>query len=480
IDAVQSLPGSQPNDLLIGGQFIGIEGQPANSLATRIGSTWNASNAGLNGAIRTFAVGYDGAVYAGGQFANIDGQAIANIARWDGSTWLPLGTGVDGSVSSIAVLANRDVYAAGQFTHAGGPAAAGLARWNGTTWSAVLGAPSGAIKVLTLANGSLLVGGNSVARFDGASWQPMPGASGIDNLIQLPDGTIAASGGPSSFPAAGRVALWNGSTWNALPLAHAATRALGYLANSELVVAGPFFGGGSIRRWDGTSWQPLGQGLDGEVLALAMLPNGDLIAGGDSLSSIGLTTRNVVRWNGQSWQALQNGITRRTFALGFNPAGVLLTAWGSDASHNLISRLASDCPAGLSPLGAGCPGSGGANRLTASEWPMLGGSYRVLGQELPTQGLFVEVFGVQSTNQALQTLLPAGQPGCTLLVAPDFLRTGLLTIAPLQLKLSVPATSSLVGMTFHHQLVPFEINTLGVLVATTASNALTVTIGSFP
>jgi hypothetical protein len=37
-----------------------------------------------------------------------------------------------------------------------------------------------------------------------------------------------------------------------------------------------------IARWNGTSWSALGTGMNGSVSALAVLPNGDLIAGGDS------------------------------------------------------------------------------------------------------------------------------------------------------------------------------------------------------
>src|SRR5438067_1420692 len=35
-----------------------------------------------------------------------------------------------------------------------------------------------------------------------------------------------------------------------------------------------------IARWDGASWAPLGSGMNARVYALAVMPNGDLVAGG--------------------------------------------------------------------------------------------------------------------------------------------------------------------------------------------------------
>ena len=60
--------------------------------------------------------------------------------------------------------------------------------------------------------------------------------------------------------------------------------ALARLPNGDLVAAGSFAlatGGVAdrIARWDGVAWHPLGNGMNGTVNALTVMPTGDLIAG---------------------------------------------------------------------------------------------------------------------------------------------------------------------------------------------------------
>jgi hypothetical protein len=64
------------------------------------------------------------------------------------------------------------------------------------------------------------------------------------------------------------------------------------LPNGDLVAGGTFAIADSafinnIARWDGTTWQPLGSGIGGRVTALAMLPNGDLVAAASSTRPVG-------------------------------------------------------------------------------------------------------------------------------------------------------------------------------------------------
>ena len=61
--------------------------------------------------------------------------------------------------------------------------------------------------------------------------------------------------------------------------------------------------------WDGVSWQPMGSGMDGSVEALALLPSGDIVAGG------AFTTWNVQtlaqNWASGLWAV--DGFTINTF-----------------------------------------------------------------------------------------------------------------------------------------------------------------------
>jgi len=67
-----------------------------------------------------------------------------------------------------------------------------------------------------------------------------------------------------------------------------------------------------VARWDGTSWSPLGTGMDGAVNTLAVFDDGSgagpqLYAGGSFTVAGGNVVHNVARWNGTSWSALGEG-----------------------------------------------------------------------------------------------------------------------------------------------------------------------------
>lgn len=76
--------------------------------------------------------------------------------------------------------------------------------------------------------------------------------------------------------------------------------------NGNLIVGGKFtsIGGVSanhIAKWNGTSWQPLGAGLNGKVNAL-MVYNGNLYAGGEFTMSGSTTVNYIAKWNGTQWK----------------------------------------------------------------------------------------------------------------------------------------------------------------------------------
>ncbi|HMS09720.1 MAG TPA: hypothetical protein PKE66_09565, partial [Pyrinomonadaceae bacterium] len=65
--------------------------------------------------------------------------------------------------------------------------------------------------------------------------------------------------------------------------------------------------GSRIVKWNGTSWEPMGGGMNGPVNAIAVAPNGDVYAGG-SFTMAGTTPANsIARWNGTEWFALGSG-----------------------------------------------------------------------------------------------------------------------------------------------------------------------------
>src|SRR6185295_4539526 len=65
-----------------------------------------------------------------------------------------------------------------------------------------------------------------------------------------------------------------------------------------------------VARWDGTSWTPLGSGVDDTVQALAVFDDGSgpaLFAGGNFTHAGGVAANGLARWDGSSWSAVGSG-----------------------------------------------------------------------------------------------------------------------------------------------------------------------------
>lgn len=230
--ALTTLPGGE---IIAGGTFISAGGLPANKVARFSPTTGTWSGMGTlptdNIAyILAVAVLSDGDVVAAGAFSTIGGVSANNIARYSMSTgaWSPMGTGTSSPVTALTVVPGGDVVAGGWFTTAGGIAARTIARYSPASgaWSA-------------MSNG---LGGDI---FD------------LGALATLPSGDVVATGRlylTEPAPVERRIARYSMSaaTWEPM----------------------------------GMIW-PAGAGI---VHSLAVLPNGELVAGGDS---VGMTTGNA-------------------------------------------------------------------------------------------------------------------------------------------------------------------------------------------
>jgi hypothetical protein len=271
----------------------------------------------------------NGDVVAGGLFTSAGGVSANRIARWNGSMWSPLGSGMSDHVYALAVLPNGDLVAGGQFTIAGGVSANRIARWNGSMWSplgsGISGGPTPYVNALAvLQNGDLVAGGSfgsaggisavNIARWNGSVWSPL--GSGVNDrvaaLAELPSGDLVAAGNfmLAGGTSANYIARWNGSTWSPLGTGVGGTTfpsvsALAVQPNGDLVATGDFRLAGAvsanyIARWNGSVWSPLGSGLGGpglpEVRDLTVLPNGDLVAGGRFTTAGGIVAPHIARW----------------------------------------------------------------------------------------------------------------------------------------------------------------------------------------
>lgn len=180
---------------------------------------------------------------------------------------------------------------------------------------------------------------SGIAAFDPvtAEWSAMgAGLNGpVTALAVMQSGELVAGGDftmAGGVPALG-VAKWNGVNWSPLGSGISSTaqrewvHALAVLPNGDLVVGGNFVAAGGVSayfmaRWNGASWSPFGF-PNGWVRAMATMSNGDLIVGGDFLQIGGQAVNRVARWNGVSWSAIGSGLYN-VRAVGSMPNGDIL------------------------------------------------------------------------------------------------------------------------------------------------------------
>lgn len=243
--------------------------------------------------------------------------------------------------------------------------ALGVALWDPTsdTWSPLDNGFQTSIHALAVTpNNELIAAGllrpvggtwfQGVARWTGTTWQHLT-AAGASNLVRallvLPNGHLIAGGYFTSIGgvAAERIARWDGTSWSpigpGMPGIGTELLALALLPGGEIVAAGRFESTPSptayLRSWDGVSWQSLGAGLDGRVATLEVLANGDLVAGGWFQQAGGTGAPGIARWDGAAWFPYGGGIpgeVRDVVELGSGDllaGGKFLTSQGAPSQH---------------------------------------------------------------------------------------------------------------------------------------------------
>ena len=135
------------------------------------------------------------------------------------------------------------------------------------------------------ASGAVYVGGRFTKAGDVGAW----------NFAVLEGETYRSLGDVSSY---------GGST--------AEVRAIA-VAGSGLYVGGSFTAAGNaaanhLARHDGTSWSPVGDGIDNEVAALAATPDGGVVVVGDFSMSGELRVPCGGVWTGTSWRTFGQGV----------------------------------------------------------------------------------------------------------------------------------------------------------------------------
>lgn len=462
--SMTTVPGGASDDLVMAGDF------PGGSVGMHVAGTLTTGPVFTDGIIAGLTYAPDGTLYATGGFSQIAGVPAVDIASWNGSSWQAL-PGLSIGPRRVAVRSNGDVCVADNALNAN------VQSWDGAAWQSLIPPPVGAFSMLAASDGSLFLGGVGVYRYEGTTWTRINELTRAYFLHEFTSGDIGVASPFQSLPTGETVAIWDGQTAVGLPTPFAGPiRAVAATPDDRFLIAPANPTLGPLFAWNGSGWQAVA-GITGTVTHAVNFANGDVAIGGDFVLTTTGQHCNLARWDGVSFAAIQ-GVPRALIrALACGPDGTLAVAWGGSTSAALISFLTNSCPATRTDLGPGCPGSGGQNLLVSRRWPTVGATYVADGIGLPDLCIIVDVYGTATTSLSLANLLPGtGQQGCTLHVSP-FFQVAAIATGSSRSTLAVPAAATLIGQTFHHQLVPIELDSLGNLDTATASNALSVTIG---
>ena len=459
-DDVRSLISMPDGSIVAGGLFRAAGGVAAYGIARWNGAAWSAVGGGFapSGAVNAMALQPNGDLVAGGN---------GLVSTWNGAAWTHLPAAMTGSVphargaEAVAVLANGDIVVGGDFATIDSLWINGLARWNGTAWSMLGSQTPGQIHAMaTLSNGDLVVGGGM--------WMPHPQANNI--------------------------ARWNGTVWSPLGTGlgdfSSEVFAIAPLPNGALIAGGRFASAGglpasNIARWNGTTWSPIGAGLPFTVRAVHVLPNGDVLAAGEPWQAGGVWSQGSARWDGTAWSAIGNSISPYhpgLLAIAALPNGDLLVGGGFDGlgtqfSPNLV-RLTTTCPATAQRFGSGCMSSGGMVDLGATALPWLGATFHSRATGLPANALAWIAYGFQSATLPLSAVVSPAGAGCHLWQTIDLLAPALPTAGTLDIAIGTPDVPALLGLVLHQQVGAVELQG-AVVLEVTSSNRLTLVFGRF-
>ncbi|MCK6445683.1 MAG: hypothetical protein L6Q99_04765 [Planctomycetes bacterium] len=298
LDGVRALAvfdvGSGP-ELYVAGAFETSLGLPQYGLVKWNGSTWTSvlsvtstQPSGYAQGILALEVWNDGtgdALYFGGWFHEVNGTPVANIARYDASGWSSLGSGYLGSfVQSLAVHDDGS----GPKLYVGGskhPNPHTVDRWDGSNWTSLPGAfddPIAALHSHDDGSGPALYAGGGIGaptkhamRWDGSAWSEVG-----SELLFTPHAFATHDDGTGEQLYAIGVTYWPP------PLPALLARAA---------------------RWNGTTWQALQTGLDGQGRTLTAWDSGsglELFAGGSFSHAAGKRADGVARWTASGWSRI--------------------------------------------------------------------------------------------------------------------------------------------------------------------------------
>jgi hypothetical protein len=224
-----------------------------------------------------------------------------------------------------------------------------------------------------------------------------------------------AGGSPAT-----NIAKWNGSSWS--PLGSGINGSVNGLAvsGSDLYAGGSFrAAGGSpanrIAKWNGSSWSPLGSGMGGDgtfsptVYALAV-SGSDLYAGGRFTTAGGSPANSIAKWNGITWSPLGSGMDGSVSALAVSGSDLYAGGGFTTAGGSPANSIAKWNGISWSPLGSGIGGDYPHVYALAVSGSDLyaGGSFTAAGGKVSTYMARAVLGDAPGYNRLAGTLLSGG------------------------------------------------------------------------
>jgi trimeric autotransporter adhesin len=307
-------------------------------------NAWKGFGAGLHNGDLTGTVdslAFDeatGTIYVGGRFTRADTVTTSGVATLTDGEFGSLGgftyyRDPQGAIIVALAYAGGRLYAAGFFTAVGDVPVNYWAVHDGSGWSVPAELDNDVFALAAYGDGVVVTGRFGVSGamrlphagiWTGGGWQTF--GQGLDHDVHA-DGFVYAVAATESglyaggyFDQAGpvpvaSVAEWRDGAWRDMAGGVQMPFALGRVhamlgVGSDLYVTGTFqtVGGvpaSSIARWDGAQWSALGNGIQGNGLALTVL-GGKLYVGGGFFQAGDVYASNIAAWDLEThtWSAI--------------------------------------------------------------------------------------------------------------------------------------------------------------------------------
>lgn len=368
-------------NVFVAGNFTQIDGIDARYVAMWNGTDWHDLDGGLQGKRnlsnpqqltwaepKDLAIDPDGNLYVAGRYIGAGDKIVYRIARWDGEQWHALGKGLGGSLffdiqsgTTNAFFESQTgeilVAGTGAFSF-GGKIMRSISAWDPEqeNWSALGGGLVGNVyTIFEDEEGAIYSGGSfsdifgdntgsRIARFDGEQWHGLGDGLGgtVRSLIKDRNGTLYAGGIGSGIS----FHKLTGETWESVPssISGGNVNALALNPDGDIILGGGFNsinGDENFRKiaiWDGEEFHPLASGIQGTgiVYDITFTVLGEpVIAGNFSIDTDEGDNHGVAVFRNGQWQALGEAISLgNIYALATGPRGEIFA--GGNFRHDTI------------------------------------------------------------------------------------------------------------------------------------------------